>query len=103
MIVNERLWKGVLLIIAVRPLQALVSLLCLNAQRSDRARFKAADADRFVRFLAVAVGASIDSAKRRIDLRDEPPFAGACSQFDCPFRLERRAVSEIGFHQALFF
>src|SRR5438128_11628736 len=55
-------------VVAVRPFHALVSLLRLDAERGDRSGFKTADADRFVRFLAIAIGAVVVPVESGIDL-----------------------------------
>ncbi len=52
-------------VVAVCPLHALVSLLCFDGQGGDRPGFEPADADRFVGFFAIAVGAVVDPVKRR--------------------------------------
>src|SRR5579884_1763196 len=88
------------LFVAVRALHALVPLLRLDRQRRDRPRFEPADADRLVGLFAIAVGAAVDPAQRRIDLRDQLALAIAGAQLDRPLRLERRPVGQIRLDQA---
>jgi hypothetical protein len=46
-------------VVAVRAFHPFVPLLRLDAESGDRAGFETADADRFVRFFAKAVGAVV--------------------------------------------
>ena len=58
---NERIGPSV---VAVSALHPLVSLLRLDTQSCNWSGFEAADSDRFVGLLAIAVGAVIDPVKR---------------------------------------
>ena len=75
-------------IVAVHPLAALVTLLRLYRERSDRASFEPFERDRLADLLAVAVGAVIKPLQRSVDLGDQLTLAVARAQ------LNARSVSE---------
>src|SRR5215471_16042656 len=84
-------------VVAVRPFHSLVPLLRLDAEGSDGPRFEAADTDRFVCLLTIAVGAVVDAMERRLDLGDQPAFAGPGAKLDRALCLERGSVGQVGF------
>jgi hypothetical protein len=86
----------------VRSFHAFVPFLRLYAEGSDGSGFEAADTDRFVSLFAIAVGAVIDPMKRRIDLRDQLPFAGPGAKFDRTLGLKGRTVGQVSFEQTFF-
>src|SRR5215470_20039640 len=89
-------------VVAVRPFHSLVPLLRLDAEGSDGPRFEAADTDRFVCLLTIAVGAVVDAMERRVDLGDQPAFAGPGTKLDRALGLERSPVRQVRFQEALF-
>src|SRR5690242_1687295 len=89
------------LLVAVRALEPLVTLLRLEAQSRDRTRLEAADADRLVSLLAIAVAAFLDTAQREVDLGDQLALAIAGTQLERAIGLERGAIGEVGLVQAL--
>src|SRR5579883_1661709 len=90
-------------IVAVRAFHALVALLGFEAQRRDGTGLEAADADRLVRLLAIAVAAVLDAHQGGIDLGDQLALAIARAQLDRPLGLERSAIGDVGLREALFF
>ena len=89
-------------VVAVRPFHAFVPLLGLDAEGSDGPRFEAADTDRFVCLLTIAVGAIVDPMERRVDLRDQPASARPGAEFDRALGLERGSVGQVGFEATFF-
>src|ERR1700741_4566975 len=86
----------------MRAFHALVALLRLEAERGDGACLEAANADRLVRLLAIAVAAVLDAQQRRVDLGNELAFAVARAELDRALGLERGTVGQIGLGQTLF-
>src|SRR5690606_32270442 len=82
--------------IAVLALAALATLLCLDRQGRDRARFQALDADLLAGFEAVAVAAILDALQRLVDLADQFAFAIARAQLEAEFLFLRGAIVRIG-------
>jgi hypothetical protein len=64
-------------VVAMRAFHPFVPLLGFNAEGGDRPGFETADADRFVRFFAITVGAVIYPMERRFDLGDQFALARA--------------------------
>src|SRR5438270_2494501 len=89
-------------LVAVGALHALVPLLGLDRQRRDRARFEAANADRLLGLLAIAVSAGIDARQRGIDFRNQLSLTVAGPQFDRPLGLQGGTVGQVGLQQAFF-
>src|SRR6266571_903311 len=83
-------------IVPVHALAALVALLRLDGEGSDRAGFETAQRDRLAGFLAIAVGAVLDALQRRVDLGDQLALAVARAQLDRPVGLRGGAIGEIG-------
>jgi flagellar L-ring protein precursor FlgH len=82
-------------IVAINLLAPFVTLLRLDRQRRDRARIEPLQADRLAGLFAIAVGAVLDPAQRRVDLGDKLALAVARSEFKRAFGLGRSAVGEI--------
>ena len=78
--------------IAVLLLAAFAAFLRFNAQSGDRARFEALDADFLSGFVAVTVGAVIDSLQRFLDLADELAFAVAGAKLEAELGFLSRAI-----------
>src|SRR5262245_32464488 len=71
--------------VAMRSFHSLVTFLRLYAERGYRARFEAADADRFIRLFTVSVGSVVNPVKRGVNFRDQPALPRPGSQLDGPF------------------
>src|SRR5258707_8147225 len=82
-------------VVAINPLSALVELLRLKRQRGDRAGFEPAQRDRLAGFLAIAVGAVVDTGQRRLDLGDQLALAVAGPELDRPIGLRGGAIGKI--------
>src|SRR5690606_21145671 len=80
----------------------LMALLRLDRKRGDRTGVETLEADRFARFLAVAVGAFVETLQRRIDLGDQLALAVACPKFDGTVGFRRRPVRKIRMVGAFF-
>ena len=61
----------------MRFLVALMKFLRFDAQGRNRARLKALDADRLVRFLAIAIFIAFDPEDRRVDFGDRDACTAA--------------------------
>src|SRR5713226_3407740 len=83
-------------IVPVHALAALVALLRLDGEGSDRAGFETAQRDRLAGFLAIAGGAVLDALQRRVDLGDQLALAVARAQLDRPVGLRGCPIGEIG-------
>jgi hypothetical protein len=83
-------------IVAVHPLAALVTLLRLYRERSDRASFEPFERDRLADILAVAVGAVIEPLQRSVDLGDQLTLAVARAQLNRAVGLRGRPIGKIG-------
>src|SRR3954468_6258930 len=88
-------------LVAIDALAPFVTLLRLDREGRDRARFEPLERDRLAGLLAIAVGAVIKAGDRRIDLRDQLALSVARPQFDGTIRFGRRAVGKIGMVFAL--
>src|SRR6476659_6906758 len=82
-LVREGLSRPALAIsfLAVDLLAALVALLRLQGQRSDRPRVEALQSDRLSRLLAIAVSTVLDACQGRVDFGDKLALAVARAQF----------------------
>src|SRR5687767_14641563 len=87
---------GLLSIIAIDPLAPLVALLRLDGERRDRPGVEPAQADGLACFLAIAIGAVVDSLERGIDLGNELALAVAGPKLERPVGFGRGAVGKIG-------
>ena len=73
-----------------------MTLLRLDRERGDRARFEPLERDRLAGLLAIAVGAVIEAGERRIDLGDQLALAVAGAQLDGSIGFGGRAVGKVG-------
>jgi hypothetical protein len=83
-------------VVAVDPLAALVSLLCLNRQGGDWSRLETFECDRFAGLFAIPVSAVFDSLQSGIDLRNKLALSVARTQLNGPICLRGGAIGEIG-------
>src|SRR5215470_16154147 len=72
-------------------LAMLPALLGIEAQRGDRPRFQALEADFLVGLLAEAVAAFLDALERLVDLRDQLAVTVARAQLERVLGFARRA------------
>src|SRR5215469_1323111 len=82
--------------IAVLAFAPLAPLLRLDAQRRDRTRLQALDADLFAGLEAIAIGAVFDALDRVVDLANELALAVAGAQLQAEFLFLGRAIVGVG-------
>src|SRR4029453_940877 len=83
-------------VIAVYAFSTLVPLLRFDRECGDRARFQPTQRDWLASFLAITVGAVLDTPQCLIDLGDELALAVTRAQFDCAVGFRGRAMGNIG-------
>src|SRR5262245_65683184 len=73
-----------------------MTLLRLDRERGDGARFEPLERNRLAGLLAIAVGAVLEAGEGRVDLRDQLALAVPGPQLDRPIGFRGRAVGKIG-------
>ncbi len=90
------LWNERDSVVPIDPLIALMALLSLQREGRDGASLEALEGDRISGFLAISVGAVIDTGESRVDLGDQLALAVSGAKFDGPVRFRRSPIGKIG-------
>src|SRR6185437_702947 len=84
-----------LLLVPIHPLAPLVHLLRLEAEGRYWAGVEPCDTDRIAGFLAITVGAVLDTLQGRVDLGDQLTLAIPGPKLKCPVALGRGPIGHI--------
>src|SRR4051812_2067731 len=82
-------------LVAIDLLAALVHFLRLEAERRDGPRIEPRNADRFARFLAIAVGPIVDPLECSIDLGNQLALAVARPELKRTVAFRRSAIGHV--------
>src|SRR5437764_7313093 len=82
--------------VAKDALAPFVTLLRLDRERGDRARVQPLERDRLAGLFAIAVGAVLEPAERRLDLGDQLALTVAGAQLDRAVGFRGGAIGKVG-------